>query len=125
MLNCVEIVITALENATSKMADYYVPISDQPYLTMYKFEQMDLPFWRQWFADNWHYSVYVGVIYLTFIFTCQRVMKNREPFDLKRPLAIWNLGFSAFSLFAFTRVFPEILYLLRKSNGLHAAACKM
>lgn len=107
------------------MADYYVPISDQPYLTMHKFEKMDLPFWRQWFTDNWQWSVYIGVFYVAFIFGCQRVMRHREAFDLRKPLALWNFGMAAFSLFAFFRVFPEIFYLLRKPNGLHAAACRM
>ncbi|ODM97369.1 Elongation of very long chain fatty acids protein 6 [Orchesella cincta] len=107
------------------MAEYYVPIRNQSYLDMYTFEEMDLPFWRQWFADNWIWSLYIGAVYVITIFSCQRFMKNREAFDLRTALALWNFGMAIFSIFAFSRVFPEIFYLLTKPNGLHAAACKI
>jgi hypothetical protein len=105
------------------MAKLYIPIKDQPYLDMYSWEEIDLPYWRNWFQDNWPKGVLLGAAYVSFILIGQRVMKNREAFDLRRPLAIWNFGMAIFSAFAFCRVFPELLYLLRKPDGLYKAAC--
>lgn len=102
----------------------YVPLTSQPYMEMYEFERMDLPYWRAWFGANWEWSVLFAVVYVLFIFSCQRVMRDRRPFDLRKPLAAWNFGMGAFSAFAFTRVTPEILFLLR-NHGLHACACRL
>lgn len=52
-------------------------------------------------------------------------MKGREAFDLRKQLAVWNFGMAAFSAFAFFRVFPELIYLLTKDDGLYRATCKM
>jgi elongation of very long chain fatty acids protein 6 len=37
-------------------------------------------------------------------------MKNREPFDLRIPLAAWNLFLSLFSFYGVVRVVPHFLY---------------
>lgn len=107
------------------MSSHYEPISVMPYMTKYSFETIDLPYWRNWFSDNWQWSVYIGIAYVAFINLGQKFMKNREPFDLRRLLAVWNFSMSIFSAFAFLRVYPELLYLLRKPEGLYKAACSL
>jgi len=107
------------------MAGHYVPIKNQPYLDMYSWEEIDLPYWRNWFSDNWPKAAVLGTSYVSLIFLGQRFMKNREAFDLRKPLAAWNFGMALFSAFAFSRVFPELFYLLSKPDGLYKAACKL
>ena len=49
----------------------------------------------------WHWSVYVCVIYVVSIFGIQRWMRNREKYDLRRPLFMWSLSLSLFSMLGF------------------------
>lgn len=107
------------------MAGVYVPIKDQPYIEMYSWEEIDLSYWRGWFSAHWPYSVVIGVCYAAFIQLGQLVMRDRQPFDLRGALALWNVGMATFSAFAFFRVFPELFYLLRQPDGLHKAACQL
>ena len=65
----------------------------------------------------------VGVIvYIVGIFGGQAIMKNRKPFDLKWPLAYWNLLLSLFSITGMIRVVPHLVYLTA-TKGLAVVAC--
>ena len=52
-------------------------------------------------------SCYVGLCYYG-----KKLMKCRKPFDLKTPLAYWNLLLSTFSFIGMTRTAPVLLYNL-------------
>lgn len=51
------------------------------------------------------------VIYLVAVFGIQKIMANRKPFDLKWPLAYWNLLLAAFSFIGMIRTVPHLLWL--------------
>lgn len=61
--------------------------------------------------------------YLSTIYFGQMIMKKREPFKLKTPLLVWNTALAIFSIIGFTRVFPEMMYSLRK-YGFLGSVCK-
>lgn len=103
----------------------YIPVRNQSYLQMLPFEEMDLPWWRNWFNDNWVLSLYIAIAYVIIIFIIQSVMKNYQAFDLRVELAIWNFGIALFSAFAFSRVFPELFYILNGNGGIYHAVCNM
>ena len=49
----------------------------------------------------WHWSIYLSIFYAVSIFAIQRWMKNREKYDLRRPLFVWSLTLSLFSMWGF------------------------
>lgn len=51
------------------------------------------------------------VVYVITIFGGQRIMKNYKPFNLRMPLAYWNLLLSVFSFIGVSRVVPHFFYL--------------
>ncbi len=50
------------------------------------------------------------IIHLLFCYLGQKVMANRPAFDLKGPLAAWNLFLSLFSAWGAFRTVPHMLY---------------
>ena len=63
---------------------------------------MDRPFWP--FA--------ICAVYLILIFGIKYLMKQRKAYDLKYPLAVWNLLLSLFSLVGTVRLIPHLLSVL-------------
>ena len=64
---------------------------------------------NHWMRHNWHMSVYVSLIYLLSIYFVTRYMSDKRPFNLRRPLFLWSLSLSLFSLIAFLRICDYIL----------------
>lgn len=62
------------------------------------------------------------VLYVVGIFGGQKLMEKRQPFDLKWPLAYWNLLLSVFSIMGMLRVVPHLFYLLA-TKGPSVVAC--
>eukprot|EP00922_Rhytidocystis_sp_ex-Travisia-forbesii_P015078 GHVS01022531.1.p1 GENE.GHVS01022531.1~~GHVS01022531.1.p1 ORF type:complete len:460 (-),score=71.69 GHVS01022531.1:60-1439(-) len=54
------------------------------------------------------------VLYLLFIYFGTKIMKNRKPFDLQKPLKYWNLCLAIFSLVGTLRVVPHVVYVLKR-----------
>jgi len=52
------------------------------------------------------------VCYLIFCFAAPKVMSKRDAFDLKGPLAAWNLFLAVFSLYGCLRTVPHLLHFL-------------
>jgi hypothetical protein len=51
--------------------------------------------------------------YMAFCYFGQKYMKNREAFDFRTPLALWNLFLSTFSFMGMARTVPHLLNNLR------------
>lgn len=62
------------------------------------------------------------VLYVAGIFGGQKLMEKRQAFDLKWPLAYWNLLLSVFSIVGALRVVPHLAYLLA-TQGPPVVAC--
>lgn len=89
----------------------------------YWFEQFNVAKCRDWMEKNWTISIYICAVYLTFIYIGSYFMKNRKPFDLRGPLALWNISFAVFSLIGLVRCTPELWYVLKGTNGFHRSVC--
>lgn len=63
------------------------------------------------------------VAYLIFCFGGKAIMENRKPFDLRIPLAYWNLFLSLFSLYGAIRTVPHLLYLIA-NNSFETTVCE-
>ena len=49
----------------------------------------------------WHWSIYISIIYAASVFGLKRWMRDREKYDLGRPLFMWSLALSLFSTLGF------------------------
>ncbi|KAF4711665.1 hypothetical protein FOZ62_001367, partial [Perkinsus olseni] len=66
-------------------------------------------FTTQIMREYWWVSWVVVACYLIAIPVGQRIMKNRPAFNLKKPLALWNLFLAIFSFIGVTRTVPLLL----------------
>lgn len=58
----------------------------------------------------WHIPLVAVAIYAVVIFGGRRLMRDREPFDLRKPLAVWNGLLAAFSIIGAVRTVPYLVY---------------
>ena len=77
----------------------------------------------KWINDSWHIPVAAICIYLVFIYVGQKWMANREPYNLKRPLFLWNVFLAVFSILGTINGLPSLVKTLFK-NGIPYTACK-
>jgi len=110
----------AIVNKTGKFPWHY---DEPPIFEASWFEEFDVVKCRDWMEENWTLSVYAVAIYIPSIFLLQRLMKNRSPFNLKTPLALWNLIIAIFSFYGALRCAQELLYVLSTPGGFHRSLC--
>ncbi len=60
--------------------------------------------------NNYTVPIISVVAYLAFCYYGQKVMANSKAFDLKYPLAAWNLLLSLFSAWGALRTVPHLMY---------------
>ncbi|RWS19565.1 elongation of very long chain fatty acids protein 6-like protein [Leptotrombidium deliense] len=77
---------------------------------------------QQWFAENWHLSLYFSVVYLILVFSGKEYMKKREAFKLRKLLVLWNVFLAVFSIFGAFRTLPEMFHVL-SNYGFDHSAC--
>ncbi|CAL8097177.1 unnamed protein product [Orchesella dallaii] len=99
------------------------PFMENPRYKPFWFEKYDPEISRKWLWKNWTISIYVSGVYLLLTFCGQYWMRNRQPFNLRRILAIWNFSLAAFSIFGFLRTGPDLWDVLIGSSGFHRSVC--
>lgn len=99
------------------------PFMENPTYKPFWFEVFDPDKSRRWLWDNWSLSLYATGIYWIMIFVGQRIMRDRQPFNLRKPLALWNFFLAAFSICGFLRTGPDLYDVLRGQNGFHNSVC--
>ncbi|NWU19533.1 ELOV6 protein, partial [Dyaphorophyia castanea] len=77
---------------------------------------------RKWMEENWQKTFIISFIYLILIFGIQHFMKERRPFNLRAPLALWSFSITLFSFIAACRVWKQMAFLLR-TKGLKRSVC--
>lgn len=88
----------------------------------FSFEEIDPFWWHTFVSSNWHFAVYGGIFYICSIFGIQFLMKNREPYNLRKALFLWNAVLGVFSILGFLRFLPGFIFVL--SNGLYSSICE-
>ena len=77
--------------------------------------------------DHEGFLIKAVAFYLFAIFGIKYLMKDRKPFDLVRPLIIWNAILSTFSILGFLFITPTLFKII-KDHGLtcelHAQSVK-
>jgi elongation of very long chain fatty acids protein 6 len=75
-----------------------------------------------WMNKWWWLSIVYAMIYVVFIYYGRSLMNNRERFELRLPLLLWNISLSLFSIFGMIRCVPEMIYGL-SHQGLQYTIC--
>jgi len=101
------------------------PHYEDRYLHIFEFEKYDHTKWHDWMYRNWNISIYASAIYVILIFLGQHLMKNREPYELRKALLGWNVSLALFSAVGFLRSFPELWYEWTVSpiGGIQRSVC--
>lgn len=79
---------------------------------------------REWMVQNWTQTIYWVAAYVAFIYIGRWYMRNREPFELKNPLILWNAALAIFSITGTARTMPEFVSSVQK-NGFAGSYCKV
>jgi len=66
--------------------------------------------------------ILTSILYLLFCWVGPKLMVNQAPFDLRIPLACWNLFLSLFSFLGALRVVPHLTFLMF-TQGLNGIIC--
>lgn len=82
-----------------------------------KFQQAIFPFeedfdhrpWLEWFHQYWTVSLWASVVYVIVIFSIKRIMRDRQPFNLRVPLVLWSSGLALFSTVCAVRLWMEMV----------------
>jgi elongation of very long chain fatty acids protein 6 len=77
---------------------------------------------RSWMEKNWTISFKISVIYCLCIVLGTAYMRNRQRFELRFFLIIWNMMLAIFSIIGTIRVLPEFLDAW-DSHGLNYTIC--
>lgn len=93
------------------------------YLDTYDFERYEFQKWRRWMGENWIASVYISIAYVMLIFIGQRIMKNRQPFELKTAGLLWNLCMGVLCFTGFYRALPEVIHVAFGPDGIYRSLC--
>ncbi|KAK0393119.1 hypothetical protein QR680_000064 [Steinernema hermaphroditum] len=64
------------------------------------------------FNTYWFWSVYLAIGYVVAVFTLDRWMQSRKPYDLKGTLALWNGCLAFFSIVATWRFGEEFIHVV-------------
>uniref|UniRef100_H3A738 Elongation of very long chain fatty acids protein 6 n=1 Tax=Latimeria chalumnae TaxID=7897 RepID=H3A738_LATCH len=74
------------------------------------------------FTSHRKKSFLFSALYAAFIFGGRHLMKQREKFELRKPLVLWSLGLALFSIFGAVRTGAYMLYVLM-TKGLKQSVC--
>ncbi|XP_054162395.1 elongation of very long chain fatty acids protein 6-like [Oppia nitens] len=80
----------------------------------------DVLFHREWFAQNWHLSVYASVVYIICVANGQKWMKCRKAYRLKNVMLFWNISLSLFSLCGTSKLLPELISSVMNKGFYHS-----
>ncbi|TKR71756.1 hypothetical protein L596_019304 [Steinernema carpocapsae] len=78
---------------------------------------------RKLMLDFQPYAAAASAIYVVAVFGIQRLMRHREPFQLKWPLVLWNATLAVFSGFGFFYSFSDIFEMALEHNSVSATYC--
>ena len=71
----------------------------------------------------WRYCFHLSIAYVIIIFGIQRIMRDRQSFNLRTLLMFWNLVLATFSIIGTYRCLPEFIHIIR-TEGLRASYTK-
>jgi elongation of very long chain fatty acids protein 6 len=77
---------------------------------------------RLWMISNWSNSILYAIAYIISIFIGQAYMNNKQKYELRTSLALWNILLGLFSTIGAIRVIPELIHSII-NNGIEYSIC--
>ena len=77
---------------------------------------------NKWIRNNWMLSVYASAIYLVVIYAGRRFMTDKNPYELRKILLLWNVGLAVFSIMGAYVMAPS-LYGIVSKEGFVRSVC--
>jgi len=71
---------------------------------------------KQWLVETEPFLLKCVAVYVVSIFSIKYVMRNKKPFDLQQPLAIWNAILAVFSIAGFVLMTPTFMGVISKKG---------
>jgi elongation of very long chain fatty acids protein 6 len=81
----------------------------EPFYTDFE-KNYDVETILEWTKHNWWLPITAVTLYLCWCFFSQKIMQNYERFDLRYPLAYWNLFLALFSTYGAFRCIPHFIW---------------
>ena len=78
---------------------------------------------QQWTANHLWASVVIAITYPVAVFCGKAYMRNREPWAVRRPLFLWNVGLAFFSVFGTLSSTPTLVQFVARKGFIHST-CK-
>jgi len=76
----------------------------------------------EWMLNNWKKGFIYVALYVIVIFGGQSLMKNKQRYELRPLLVIWNTALALFSIIGACRTLPEMVHTL-SNYGLYYSCC--
>ena len=85
--------------------------------------KFDFPAAKAWVYNVWPWTIPLCVVYITLVFSGQKWMSSRTPYNIKGSLFVWNTFLALFSFCGSLSVVPHLIDVLYKS-GFKESVCK-
>ena len=78
----------------------------------------------RWLDQHWYISWTCSVAYVALLYLGAKWMKHRKPYNLRRPLLMWNMALAIFSIATFRR--SEVPKVAEKlfTEGIEEVSCR-
>jgi elongation of very long chain fatty acids protein 6 len=73
----------------------------------------------KWSGDNWYLTIPYSILYIILIFSIKYYMKDRERYELKYLLVMWNIILSIFSITGAYKTIPHFINKLTNHGFIH------
>jgi len=105
----------------------YTSISGYKYTYIFPFEKSYLTNEHRqekmiWMVNHWHYVYLILIAYIATIYGLKHFMKNRQPYELRLFLIVWNAFLAVFSILGAARTLPELIYIVTE-KGVDYSVC--
>ena len=77
---------------------------------------------RLWMIENWSKSIIYAFVYIFAIFIGKAYMTNKQKYELRGLLTVWNVLLAVFSAIGAIRVLPELTFSI-KNRGFDYSIC--
>ena len=71
-------------------------------------------YYQEWYEHNWTNCFWISGIYVALIFLGKRIMRDKQPFEIRRPLAAWSGMLALFSICGAVRTVSELVYVINE-----------
>ena len=77
---------------------------------------------RMWMIENWSKSILYAFIYIFTIFAGKAYMTNKQKYELRGILTVWNILLALFSSIGALRTIPDLTFSI-KNHGIDYSIC--